>query len=107
MFPKSASRRCAGWVRNGGHEEAMAKLRIGLVGLGMAVTPHAKGLLDLKDRVEVVYAFSPSALRREAFASRFPFPLCERLESILDDRSIDAVCVLTPANTHLDIVRRC
>jgi len=35
----------------------MAKHRIALIGLGMAVTPHAKSLVDLKDRVEVVAAF--------------------------------------------------
>lgn len=84
----------------------MKPLRIGIVGLGMAVTPHARGLLDLRDSVEVVHAFSPSASRRAAFAERFPFPLAGSLETILDDRSVDAVLVLTPANTHLDIVRR-
>lgn len=85
----------------------MKKLRLALVGLGMAVTPHAKGLLDLSAQVEVVHAFSPSAARRAAFSARFPFPLCERLETILNDRSVDAVLVLSPANTHLDITRRC
>ena len=85
----------------------MARTRIALIGLGMAVTPHAKGLLDLKDSVEVAYAFSPSAKRREAFAARFPFPLCDRLETILNDRSLDAVCVLTPPNTHLELASRC
>lgn len=81
--------------------------RIALVGLGMAVTPHAKGLVDLKDRVEVAYAFSRSAGRRGAFGKRFAFPLCDRLETILDDRSIDAVAILTPPNSHLDLVERC
>ena len=81
--------------------------RVGIVGLGMAVTPHAKSLLDLKDRVQVAYAFSPSQERRTKFAERFPFPQCDRLETILDDRAIDAVLVLTPPNTHLDIVSRC
>jgi predicted dehydrogenase len=85
----------------------MAKQRLGLIGLGMAVTPHAKSLLDLKDRVDVAYAFSPGEARRKAFAGRFSFPLCDRLETILDDRSVGAVMVLTPPNTHLDIVRRC
>lgn len=85
----------------------MKRLRLALVGLGMAVTPHAKGLLDLADRVDVAHAFSPSAARRAAFATRFPFPLCDRLETILEDRSVDAVLVLSPANTHLDIARRC
>jgi predicted dehydrogenase len=80
--------------------------RVGLVGLGMAVTPHAKSLMDLKDRVEVAYAFSPSERRRTAFAQRFPFPLCDRLETILEDRSVGAVLILTPPNTHLELVAR-
>jgi UDP-N-acetyl-2-amino-2-deoxyglucuronate dehydrogenase len=81
--------------------------RVALIGLGMAVTPHAKSLLDLKDRVQVAYAFSPSAARRSQFAQRFAFPECDRLETILEDRSVDAVAVLTPPNTHLEIVERC
>jgi predicted dehydrogenase len=72
----------------------------------MAVTPHAKSLLDLRDRVEVVCAMSPSAERRAAFAARFPFPLCDSVERIADDAAIDAVAILTPPNTHLDLVRR-
>ena len=81
--------------------------KVGIVGLGMAVTPHAKSLLDLKDRVQVAYAFSPSKERREKFGKHFPFPQCERLEKILEDRSVDVVLVLTPPNTHLEIVERC
>jgi len=80
--------------------------RVGLVGLGMAVTPHAKSLLDFKDRVEVAYAFSPSEERRQAFAQRFPFPLCDRLERILQDSSVGAVLILTPPNTHLELASR-
>jgi UDP-N-acetyl-2-amino-2-deoxyglucuronate dehydrogenase len=80
--------------------------RLALIGLGMAVTPHARSLIDLKDRVEVVAAFSPSAKRRVDFAARFPFPTVENIEHILDDASIDAVAILTPPNTHLDLVRR-
>jgi predicted dehydrogenase len=82
-------------------------IRVGIVGLGMAVSPHAKSLLDLKDRVQVAYAFSPSAERRRKFAERFDFPQCDRLETILEDRSVGAVLVLTPPNTHLEIVERC
>jgi UDP-N-acetyl-2-amino-2-deoxyglucuronate dehydrogenase len=82
-------------------------IRVALVGLGMAVTPHARSLLDLGSRVEVRYAFSPSPERRQKFASRFAFPQCGRLEILLEDRSVDAVLVLTPPNTHLELVERC
>ena len=81
-------------------------MRVALVGLGMAVAPHAKSLVDLKERVEVAYAFSPSAERRGRFSQSFSFPQCDRLEEILDDRSVDAVFVLTPPNTHLELVDR-
>jgi predicted dehydrogenase len=82
-------------------------MKVALVGLGMAVAPHAKSLLDLKQRAQVAYAYSPSAARRKSFAERFPFAQCDRFEAILDDRSVDAVLVLTPPNTHLEIASRC
>ena len=90
--------------RRGGR--GLSRLRIGLVGLGMAVTPHARALLDLRDEVEVAAAFSPTEARRSAFAERFPFPLADRLETILDDPTVDAVMVLTPPNTHGELVAR-
>ena len=85
----------------------MKKTRIAIVGLGMAVTPHARGLLDLASEIEVVHAFSPSETRRRAFAEKFPFPTCASLDTILNDRSVDAVAVFTPANTHRDIGLAC
>jgi predicted dehydrogenase len=73
----------------------------------MAVTPHARGLVDLAGKVEVVHAFSPSAARRRAFGETFAFPLCDSLDTILADKSVEAVAVLTPANTHRDMAVRC
>ncbi len=84
----------------------MTRHRIALIGLGMAVTPHAKSLLELVPRVEVACCMSPSAPRRSAFSARFPFPTADSLEPILQDRSITAAAVLTPPSTHLDIARR-
>ena len=85
----------------------MRKTRIAIVGLGMAVTPHARGLVDLAGELEVVHAFSPSEARRTAFAEKFPFPTCDSLDTILNDASVDAVAVFTPANTHRDIGLAC
>src|SRR3546814_13439375 len=83
----------------------MSRLRIGIIGLGMAVTPHARSLVDLAERVEVAYAFSPSPARRRAFAERFPFPLADDLGTVLADESVAAVLILTPPDTHPDLVR--
>jgi predicted dehydrogenase len=79
---------------------------LAIIGLGMAVTPHARSLLDLQERVEVAAAYSPSEARRADFTTRFPFPLAASLDAILADPSIDIVAILTPPNTHLDLVRR-
>lgn len=85
----------------------MTRLKMGLVGLGMAVTPHAKSLIDLSDRIAFAGAYSPSADRRASFAEKFGLPVCETLDALLDDPSVQAMMVLTPPNTHLDLVRRC
>lgn len=82
-----------------------SRTRVAVVGLGMAVRPHAQSLVDLSERIEVAAAFSPSAARREAFGGQYAFPLVDHLETIVRDRSITAVLVLTPPNTHLDLVR--
>jgi predicted dehydrogenase len=80
--------------------------RVAIIGLGMAVTPHAKSLVDLNERVEVACAFSPSEARRREFKTRFDFPLGGDLDAILADRSVGAVLILTPPNTHLELVKR-
>ncbi len=84
----------------------MKRHRLAIIGLGMAVAPHAKSLIDLAERVEVVHAFTPSAKRRQAFSAQFPFPLADDLDAVLADKSVDALLILTPPNTHLDLVRR-
>ncbi|WP_448206985.1 Gfo/Idh/MocA family protein [Azospirillum sp. sgz302134] len=83
------------------------KRRVGVIGLGMASTPHAQSLLDLADRVEVAGCFSPSPDRRAAFAARFGLPVVDRMEALLDDPSVSAILLLTPPDTHADLVARC
>src|SRR5271166_3381053 len=84
----------------------MPRRRVAIIGLGMAVAPHARSLIDLADRVEVAWAYSRSAKRAAAFARIAPFPTTSSLEAIVDDKSISAVLVLTPPWSHLDLVRR-
>ena len=71
----------------------------------MAVAPHAKSLLDLKDRVDVV-AWSPSAHRRDTFGKSYPFAFADGLDALVSDPALDAVAILSPPNTHLDLVQK-
>lgn len=82
------------------------KLRIGVIGLGMASAPHAQSLLDLRDAVEVAGVFSPSRERRETFAAKYGFPAVDSAETFFNNRSVDAVIVLTPPSSHLELVQR-
>lgn len=84
----------------------MASKRVAVVGLGMAVAPHAQSLLDLGGRVEVVGCYSGNAERRDAFASRFALPVTDDLDAVFADDSIEALLLLTPPTSHLDLVQR-
>ncbi|SMD01174.1 Gfo/Idh/MocA family oxidoreductase [Rhizobium sp. RU36D] len=84
----------------------MSRLRVGIIGLGMAAGHHARSFADLADKVEVAAAFSPTASRREAFAKAYGFPTLDNADAIFGDATIDAVAILTPPNTHLELVER-
>ncbi|MDR6772117.1 Gfo/Idh/MocA family oxidoreductase [Azospirillum sp. BE72] len=86
---------------------APGRRRIGVIGLGMASAPHAQSLIDLRDRVEVAGCFSPSAERRAAFAARHGLPTVDRMEALLEDPTLSAVLLLTPPDSHAELVARC
>lgn len=81
-------------------------MRIAIIGLGMASGPHARSLIELHKRVEVAYAYSPTPARREAFADEWSLPVTGDLDAVFADSTIDAVLILTPPNSHLDLVTR-
>jgi UDP-N-acetyl-2-amino-2-deoxyglucuronate dehydrogenase len=82
------------------------QIRVGVVGLGMGSAPHFKALQDLAPDVEVawVHARDPKRLA----AARIPegAQKTTRLADMLEDPLVKAVLVLTPPNTHLDIVEQ-
>ena len=84
-------------------------VRVAVVGLGMALKPHLQSLRELaaEGRVAVAACYTPSADRRRAFGDANPdLPLAGDLDAILRDRTIDAVMLLTPPFTHLDLVEK-
>jgi predicted dehydrogenase len=83
------------------------KRKVAVIGLGMAVKPHAQSWRDLADRAEVAAWVSPSAERRAKFTAEYGLPATGELDAILADKSITAVSILTPPWAHLDLVQRC
>ena len=82
------------------------RLRIAVVGTGMGSAPHFKSLADLSAEIEVPWVCARDAARLAAATVPAHAQKTMRLEDILEDRSVDAVIVLTPPNTHLEIVAK-
>jgi predicted dehydrogenase len=76
---------------------------IAVIGLGNALAPHAKALHELADRARVVWAVARDETRLRDTASKFGFPATADIDQAISDPAVDAVLVLTPANTHLPI----
>ena len=81
----------------------MRKFGVGIVGLGLALKPHALALRDLAGKVEVIGGFSPSAARRADFAATWQWPAVESFRALCDDPRIDALLILTPPRTHTEL----
>ena len=79
---------------------------VGIVGTGMAATPHAKALLELANVASVRGVYSRNAFNRKAFAGRYGFPAAESIDALADDPDVGAVILITPPNQRGDLVRR-
>ena len=90
----------------GKDDSGMAKLGIGVIGLGMAVKPHAHALLQLAGKAAFIAGFSPSAERRAAFERAFGLPTVASEQALLEDPRVAVVLVLTPPRTHADVSLR-
>ncbi len=84
----------------------MNRIGVGIVGLGMAVKPHALALKDLAPRIHVVGGFSPSPQRRQSFAQSYGLPVVDSMEALLDDAGVHAIIILTPPRTHAELALR-
>lgn len=83
------------------------KIGIAVIGLGPAALPHSRGLLDLAERVDVRHVVSRSQQRLDAYRQQFPFPGTTDIEAVLADTAVEAVIVLTPPSSHLEVSARC
>ena len=76
---------------------------LAIIGLGNALAPHAKAVLELNDRVQVVHAVARNAGQRQSAAEQYSFPVSGDSAAAIADPRVDAVLILTPTNSHLEI----
>lgn len=81
------------------------RLRLAVIGAGLGSAPHFRSLQDLAAIAEVVYVYGRSAERLAGVQVPAGARKTTRLEDILEDASVKAVLVLTPPNTHLEMVQ--
>lgn len=84
----------------------MGRIGIGIIGLGLALKPHALALRDLVDRVEVIGGFSRTPARRAAFMQAWQLPAVDSLDALLGDPRVAAVLVITPPRSHAELALR-
>lgn len=80
---------------------------VGIIGLGMAVKPHALALRDLEaaGRVRVMGGFAPSGDRRAGFAAAWGWPAVDRIEALLATPGLGLAVILTPPHCASRTVR--
>lgn len=81
-------------------------MRIAVVGAGQAWAPHLQSIRDLAGEVTLARVVARSAGKLVALGLPSGTVTSTRLEDILEDASIEAALVLTPPNTHGEIVER-
>lgn len=81
-------------------------MRLGVVGAGLASAPHFQSLRDLQGELELAWVIGRSSERLAALKLPAGTRVSPRLEDLLEDQSVEAVLVLTPPNTHLEIIQR-
>src|SRR5262245_49483169 len=81
----------------------MQRVGVGIIGLGMAVKPHALALRDLTDQADVIGGYSPTLERRREFSRTYGLPAVESLDALMNDPRVHAVLILTPPRTHAEL----
>ncbi|KQP22072.1 Gfo/Idh/MocA family protein [Pseudorhodoferax sp. Leaf267] len=88
------------------HQQHNQRLRVAVIGAGVASPPHFKSLHDLRDEVEVAWVWGRDAQRVAAAGLPVGATVTTRLDDVLADASVQAALVLTPPQTHLHIVEQ-
>jgi predicted dehydrogenase len=85
---------------------ARAPLRIAVIGAGLGSAPHLRSLADLAGEVQTLWVGARSLERLGRVALPAGARPTERLDDIFGDRAVQAVLLLTPPASHLELAQR-
>jgi predicted dehydrogenase len=88
------------------HTNHNPRLKLAVIGAGMASTPHFRSLDDLRDEIEVSWIGTRTSARLQSLRLPDGARATTRLDDIFEDRSTQAVLLLTPPHTHLELAKR-
>jgi UDP-N-acetyl-2-amino-2-deoxyglucuronate dehydrogenase len=88
------------------HSTHTPRLRLAVIGAGMASAPHWRSLADLRDEIELRWVGALTQRRLQGLQLPHGARSTSRLDDIFEDRSTQAVLLLTPPHTHLELARR-
>lgn len=81
-------------------------MRVAVIGLGYWGTNWVRTLKESRD-IEQVVGFDPSGQARYGLVQKHDIRVTASLEDILNDPTVQAVVLATPASTHFSLARRC
>lgn len=79
------------------------RLRLAVLGAGMASAPHLRSLADLSGEVEVAWLWGRDLERLRQAAVPAGTRLTTQLADVLGDPGVQAVLILTPPSLHRDL----
>jgi UDP-N-acetyl-2-amino-2-deoxyglucuronate dehydrogenase len=88
------------------HVTDAPRLKLAVIGAGMASAPHWRSLADLHDQVELSWVGALTPRRLQGLPLPDGARTTTRLDDIFEDRSTQAVLLLTPPHTHLELAQR-
>lgn len=80
------------------------RIRLAIIGAGLAAKPHLEALAQLEDRIEVAGLLTRNPANARQAAAPYGHPVLGSLGEVAADPSVDGAIVLTPPNQRREIV---
>ena len=81
----------------------MKKLRLAIFGIGRIGKVHLKNIIKHR-KCNLLYIYDTDYNKRKKICKKHNVKFVEDIQEIFDDKTVDAVFISSPTNTHLDLI---